>query len=337
MSVDRLDGGKRDADSSLSISIVIVTYNSAGVIAAALSAVARYLPDAEIVVVDNGSTDGTDEIVVAHRRVRLVRGHGNVGFGAGVNLGVRAATGELILVHNPDAFPTSVDLAKLDALAARTPLGLCGCQLRENGRLQRTLQLRRGWRGELCWSLVNWYLVPRELKSFGSRPRHNSGTWISGAAFIVNRGEFLDVGGFDERLFLYYEDFELSRAYSARGLPIEATDAVVLDHIGHASSAFDNDQTSVWALMSLIEQTAKWEGPASARAAARWTWELLGAIESIGNAVRRLPLVGGRGGRKAESAACVRQGLWDESNNTGDPFYPAARAALAPVIHARAS
>jgi hypothetical protein len=129
-------------------------------------------------------------------------------------------------------------------------------------------------------------------------------------------------------LFLYYEDFELSRAYAARGLPIAATDVVVLDHVGHGSSAFDVDQTATWALMSLIEQTAKWDGPAMSRAAAKWTWRLLGGIEKVGGSVRAAPWIGRRGRRKADSAAHVRERLRHEATRTSGPFYPAARAAL---------
>ncbi len=311
------------------LSVIIVTYNSANVIARALNAVRANLPHAEIIVVDNGSTDTTCNLVAECPQARLLPAHRNLGFGAGVNRGAEAAGGRLLLVMNPDAFPTSVDCAALSALAGRSRLGLLACQLREDGHTQRSVQVRWGWRRELCWALVRWYLVPRQLDLTRPRPHRNSKTWIAGAAFIVNRAEFLHVGGFDERLFLYYEDFDLSRAYAARGLPLAATDSVTLDHVGQASSPRDDDLFTCWALLSLIEQTAKWDGVAMSRGAARWTLRLLGAIETVGNRGRRVPWIGRRAHRKARSAARVRGHLRRASTN--DPtalHYPFSRAAL---------
>jgi N-acetylglucosaminyl-diphospho-decaprenol L-rhamnosyltransferase len=311
------------------VSVIIVTHNSAGVIATALAAVHATLQHAEIVVVDNDSTDATRELVTECARTRLISGHGNVGFGSGVNRGAQAATGRLLLVMNPDAFPTSVDAAALAILAGKSPLGLLGCELLEDGHRQRSVQVRWGWRRELCWSVTQWYLLPRRLEVKRPRPRRRSNTWISGAAFVANREEFLNVGGFDEHLFLYYEDFDLSRAYAAHGLPLGPTDSVTLEHLRGASSPRDHDLFASWALLSLIEQTAKWQGVARSRDAARWTWRLLGAIETVGNCVRRVPWIGRPGHRKAESAARLRGHLLRAP--AGDPsasYYPLARAAF---------
>jgi GT2 family glycosyltransferase len=318
----------RDHDATL-VSVIVVTYNSATVITTALAAVRAHLPCAEVIVVDNGSTDATCDLVAGCSDARLIEGHDNLGYGAGVNRGAQAARGILLLVLNPDTLPTSVECAALSALARKSPLGLLGCQLREDSRNQRSLHVRWGWRRELCWCLVQWYLVPRELDIFRPRPHPHSKTYVSGAAFIVNREEFLHVGGFDERLFLYYEDFDLSRTYATRGLPIASTTAVTGDHIGRASSPRDENRSISWALMGLIEQTAKWDGVAMSHAAAQWAWRLLSAIETVGHRVRRMPWIGPRGQQKANSAARVRGYLRQAAaSGSGDLQYPSARAAL---------
>lgn len=311
------------------LSVIFVTFNSADVIVRALTAVETHLPDADVIVVDNGSADDTCDLAASFPRVRLIVGHGNPGFGAGVNLGAQAARGRLLLVLNPDAFLASVDQPALSILASQRPLGILACQLQSNGRLQRAVQVRWGWRRELCWALMQWYLIPRQVDILRPRPRRNSKTWITGAAFVVNREEFLRVGGFDRRLFLYYEDFDLSRKYASRGLSISSTESVTLDHVGHASSPRDNDLTMTWAIMSLIEQTGKWDGVAVSCTAASWTWHLLSVIEVIGRRVSRLPWIGPRGRRKADSAARVKAHLRTASRNEeGNPWYPLARAAL---------
>jgi len=316
-------------DGSALVSVIIVTYNSAAVIASALNAVRAHLPHAEIIVVDNGSTDATCDLIAECPHARLIAGAGNLGFGTGVNRGAEVAVGRLLLVMNPDAFPTSADARALSVLARKSPLGLLGCQLREAGHNPRSVRVRWGWRRELCWTLATWFLVPRALNFVRPGPRRNSHTWIAGTAFIVNREEFRQLGGFDERLFLYYEDFDLSRTYAAHGLPLAATDAVTLEHIGRASSPRNDDLIISLVLMSLIEQTGKWEGIATSRAAARWAWRLLGVIVIVGRSVRGAPWIGHRGVRKASSASRVRSYLQHPADRGFTaPYYPLARAAL---------
>ena len=311
------------------VSVIVVTHNSADVITATLTAVREHMPYAELIVVDNGSTDKTCDLIARCPHARLIAGHGNVGYGSGVNLGAHASRGKLLVVLNPDAAPTFADETALSDLAGKNQLGLLGCQLREDGRTRCSPHVRWGWRRELSWSVVQWFLLPSEVELLRPRPRARSQRWISGAAFIASREEFLYVGGFDERLFLYYEDFDLSRKYVARGLPLASTDVVRLDHVGRASSPRDEDVMISCALMSLIEQTAKWEGRAMSFDAAHWAWRMLGAIEALGQCIARVPWIGPRGHRKANCAASVREHLnRAASSDWTDSYYPSAREAL---------
>lgn len=76
------------------ISAVIVTYNSAGCVGRCLASVRDALPDAELVVVDNGSHDGTIRAVRAVApQARLIESDENVGFGRACNIGAEAAGG----------------------------------------------------------------------------------------------------------------------------------------------------------------------------------------------------------------------------------------------------
>jgi GT2 family glycosyltransferase len=310
------------------LSVIVVTYDSAAVIDRALSGVQAQLPLAEVIIVDNGSTDATLERVAKYRPARVIVGHGNVGFGTAVNLGARAARGQLLLVHNPDAFPRSIDWDGIVALARTRPFGLVGCLLQAGDHTQRSLNVAWGWRKELWWSLAEWYLVPRELSASRPRPRGRAKTWVCGAALLVARDEFLHLGGFDERLFLYYEDFDLSRAYASHGLAHSVTNCVTLEHIGQSSSPRDDDLMTTWALMSLIELATKWDGDAAGDALARSVLRHLTAIAVIGRGVGRIPRLGRRGRQKAQSAERVRGLLLEESRTTSELHYPAARTAL---------
>ena len=297
------------ASPSTALSVIVVTYNSAAVLPACLGSLSEHLPGAEVVVVDNGSADQTVELVRASPAVRLVCGHGNVGFGAAVNRGAQTATGTLLLVLNPDATVVAVDRSDLDALSGDRVTGLLGCRVRDAGA-RYLIWNSWSWKTELCWTLGQRFLLPRELTV--SRPRlsvKRRGQWIAGAAFVVRRSEFLQADGFDAQLFLYFEDLDLSRRYGQRGLPIGTTDAVTVSHVGQASSPRDGDLMTSFALLSLIQYVDKWEGPEAARKAAAWCLRLLRMLEASGGALGRIPVIGRRAAKKRESAAVVRSYL----------------------------
>jgi N-acetylglucosaminyl-diphospho-decaprenol L-rhamnosyltransferase len=291
------------------LSVITVTYNSAAVLADCLRSLSEHLPDAEVIVVDNGSEDETVELAGRSPNVRVVAGHGNVGFGAGVNLGAHAASGGLLLVLNPDATLVAVDRSQLELLREAPITGVVGCRVR--GETPTHLKFAAwGWRSELYWALGQRFLLPREVTV--RRPKRSvraQAQWVAGAAFVVRRREFLEVGGFDDDFFLYFEDFDLSRAYRDRGWPIRTTDAFTVSHTGLSSSPRDEHAMAAYTLLSLIQYVHKWEGPGAARDAASRCLRLLAAIEVIAKLCGRVPLLGGRAARKRESARAVRSAL----------------------------
>jgi len=322
------------------VSVVIVTYNSAEVIGECVRSLAAHLPGAQIVLVDNGSSDATLERASAAASTRVVAGHGNVGFGAGVNRGVAAADGELVFVLNPDAVLVEADRAALDALRrSGDGFGIAGARLREpDGSSTARRNSAWGWRAELGWALVQYFLVPREIVLPRPRPLPGSraAPWISGAGFLVARREFLELGGFDESLFLYYEDFDLSRRYRERGLPLRTTAAVTIAHEGQRSSPRNERLMAAFALMSLVEYVGRWEGPDAAGRAARSCLRQLASIGRLGRALAPLPVLGSRAAKKADEAALVAQALVDVARQPPAPgTYGVASVAITRALARR--
>lgn len=175
------------------VSIVLVTYNSARVIDAALAAVPTW---AETIVVDNASGDDTVD-VVKRRGVRCIQNDKNVGFGAGCNIGAEATVAEHILFLNPDAVLLEDALERLLQAAERYP---------DAGAFGPALLGEDGTGGFRLES----FLHPRPSNVPMAQPAAEC-CWpfLVGAAFLCRREAFVAIGGFDEGMFLFYEEDDL--------------------------------------------------------------------------------------------------------------------------------
>jgi GT2 family glycosyltransferase len=270
------------------ISVVIVTYDSAACAAGSLASISGTLPDAEIIVVDNNSQDETLEVVrSAAPGARVIAGDENLGFGRACNTGAQAARGSHVLFMNPDAGLTAVDGERLAHLLLAEPFGLVAPAL--DGEGDRRLP-ESSWRREYLAHTIET-LRPRGWRR---RPRHprQAGVWVAGGILLVSREEFLGLGGFDSRFFLYYEDRDLSYRYRAAGMPIRETDAIHGRHQAGTSSATDALRAGpmAWSLLGWIQYVFIHDGERTARRAARTTFAtlrvlrlLVGALGAFGS------------------------------------------------------
>jgi GT2 family glycosyltransferase len=266
----------------LNLSVVIVTYRSDRCIEGALASVRSRLPAAEIVVVDNASDDETRAIVRSFGGVRLIEQEENVGFGRACNAGAQHATGTRVLFVNPDVRIASADPAELFR-SGPNGFGLLGGYLAAgpNSVPEDSLRAEQHWLHEYVGQTFG-LLRPREW-----RPARGSGggtrSWIPGALLLVDREEFLDLGGFDPRFFLYYEDKELSARYRKANLPIRTSPSLVATHAVSGSSRGDDLRIDLlgWRFLAWIEYLHISDGPRTAQRAAnltRATWRLLSRV-----------------------------------------------------------
>lgn len=260
------------------ISAIIVTYNSEGCIGDCLAALSgRLEAEDEILVVDNGSTDGTGEAVARVPAARWLPQGCNRGFGSAVNVGARAAGQPLLLIVNPDLTVSHLDRAGLSVLLGTGRIGLLAGRTAEGeDSAGHGSSPVRNQLGPLtgAWRLAMGPLRPKELahgdlsgRLAGVAARRGR-TWVSGALLLAGREEFLDVGGFNEDLFMYGEDRYLSATYLSRGLPVGVTDAVGGRHAVASSSErspADTRQLRAWAVLGWVEFLSDFRGPRSAR------------------------------------------------------------------------
>jgi len=197
---------------------VVVNYESGDALARCVGDLAA-CDLAELVVVDNGSTDGSlAEALTQVPRIEVVDPGGNLGYGAAVNRGVAASTSELLLVCNPDLEvpPTAVD-ALAAALDADPGCALVGPLIRTpEGERYPSARRFPSMVDAAGHALLGIFAPDNPFTRSYQRPELDvtTGTtlavdWVSGACFLVRRSAFESVGGFDESYFMYAEDVDL--------------------------------------------------------------------------------------------------------------------------------
>jgi hypothetical protein len=211
------------------LSVIILTYNTCDLtrdcVAAALADAARSHLDVEIIVVDNASADETVATLrAAFPSVDVIVNDRNLGFGRGNNVGLAAATGRYLFLLNSDAFVQPGALrALVEFMDAHADAGACGpLLLNADGALQpsgRSLpsvwrifvgmtKLYRLWQRDLYLERGRDY---RQVARVGE---------ISGAALLVRREVYQQLGGFDPKFFIYYEDVDWCRRINEAGYAI---------------------------------------------------------------------------------------------------------------------
>lgn len=211
-----------DAVSDGQVTIVTVAFNSLSVLPEMLDSV----PDGtRVVVVDNASDELDDlQAVCASKDAVLLCNKQNIGFGRACNQGADEAKTEFLLFLNPDATLMPDTISQLIDAARRNPLASAlspriasvnGSAVfhRSTPLMPKSDYMPRGW--------------PSSDKEV---------TVLTGAALFVRRKDFMAVGGFDPKIFLYHEDDDLSlRLRKDRGPIMFIHDAFVRHRGGYSS------------------------------------------------------------------------------------------------------
>lgn len=213
------------------VTVVIPNYNGAHLLPATLDALrAQSAQGFRVIVVDNGSADASLAVLATRPEVQVLALPRNRGFAGGVNAGVAAATTDLVAILNSDARPAPDWLECLLSVAATSAGDVWAwgsVLLHEDGTIESAGD---AWRGTSAYKLLR----ERDVTALPAEPYEVFAP--PGAAPLCRRSVMTELGGYDERFFLYYEDVDLSWRARLAGYRALLVPGARVVHLGGASS-----------------------------------------------------------------------------------------------------
>lgn len=225
--------------------ILIVNYNGGDLLESCVASLSHdpVASEAEVIVVDNGSIDGSAERLNRAGRVKLVSLPQNPGFGAANNAGMSLVATPYVLMLNPDTELAEGSLgAMLDAMDGAPRLGLLGCKLVDRGGvLLKTVRRMPSLTRELSESLFvsrvlgrRWPRLAEALQDDRAYDSPQPAEWVSGAVMLVRTQALMEIGGFDEGFFLFTEEIDLCRRLRDAQWEVGYDPSLTISHLGGA-------------------------------------------------------------------------------------------------------
>ena len=283
------------------VSIIVISYNTREITLECLRSVYRETKDTEfeLILLDNASSDGSVEAIESEfgKKINLIASNNNYGFAAGNNIAIREATGEFILLLNPDTVVLDGAIEKLLEFAKNN------IQAKIWGG--KTLFTDGSLNPASCWSKITLWSLLSQAAGLSSIFRKSSffnpegmGSWdrngikqvdiVSGCFFLITKKFWDELNGFHEAFFMYGEEADLClRAQLLGAKPLVSSDSTII-HYGGASEKNRPDKLIrlLKAKMLLIEK----HFPSRTKRIGLWLFSLWPVSRAIAHKI--LTLVG---------------------------------------------
>jgi GT2 family glycosyltransferase len=232
----------------MKLSIIVLCWNDLKVLPDCLRSIfeTTRATEFEVIVSDNGSTDGSIDFVrTNYPQARLIENGRNLRFAKANNVGIRASRGEYVLILNPDTIIREGALDEMVRFADRHPeAGTFGCRvLNVDGSYQESARPFQSIGGE--------WITALGLRSLGYLSRafdadtyvgwkgntERTVDWVSGCFILARRDLLNRIDGFDEQFFYYFEDMDLCRRIRQTGCSILFYHGATIVHLGGQSTS----------------------------------------------------------------------------------------------------
>lgn len=238
------------------LSIIIVNFNGGKVLGTCLSSIFRETRDLsyEVILVDNASTDGSvEEVERTYPAVRILRNGTNRGFAAANNIAIREASGEYLLLLNPDTEILDGAIQKTAAsMESRPGAGIAGCKLLYADRtVQPSVRGYPSILGAFLDATFLHVLLPRTWIVRGKgicsfdHFRAQEVDWVIGAYFMIRRSTVDRIGLLDEQFWIYGEETDYCQRAKDAGLETWYFPGGVVVHYWGGMTAY-NLRVIVW-------------------------------------------------------------------------------------------
>jgi N-acetylglucosaminyl-diphospho-decaprenol L-rhamnosyltransferase len=232
------------------VSVIIIHHGDASLVENCIASFIRAVrkPSFEIIVVDNDAEEGALKNI--RRRfpsVRMIKARRNMGFGEANNAAAKLACGKYLFFLNNDTLVHDDFLSPLVRLMENSPeIGAAGPRLlNSDGSFQLSSGMHMGLRGE---AEARWLARLLRSSSDGTGKRllqNKEPAWLTGAALMVPRALFGELGGFDAGYFMYFEDMDLCRRIGLAGRRIRYEPACSLTHFKGGSARGESGKISL--------------------------------------------------------------------------------------------
>lgn len=251
------------------VSVIVLTWNGLEVTSRCLETLLANTvhPDMEVVVVDNGSKDGTLEFLRALEGIRLIQNGENLGFVGGNNVGIAATDGDVVLLNNDTEITSGDWLTRMQELAGSAPdIGVVGCRLvNGEGRLVHAgtyMPVPSFWGQE----------YPGDERDIGQYTADREVEGVIAACIYIKREVIEKVGALDPDYFSYFEDTDFCLKAREAGYRVFCCGGATVKHLENASTSVNRMDFSGTFRRSRETFLSKWKGHYDAFYTRRLTW-----------------------------------------------------------------
>lgn len=239
---------------TIRVSIIIVTYNSQQYIHDCLSSIEEYRDIEpqflEVVVVDNSSgrdAEGMKKMTESHPlnqilSVKYLHNTANLGYGQGNNIGIRASSGNIVCIMNPDVrFGSSILFDVLSEFSENITLALLG--YKQMGGSNYSFYQKPEFKNPLSGWIMKYM---NRIEAFNSEQHY-----LAGAFLFLRRSSFEEVGLFDENIFMYYEEPDITNRLQKRGFHVKYKSEKIYYHLvgnrtAYSEKAFESEMNALY-------------------------------------------------------------------------------------------